>query len=119
MDSPPPRVIEFVKYVMSLPAMSRSNRAFTPTTCIWMPSDASVWNSVTSRSEILSSALPPTGMLMIVGSGCDECIVPSVDCVCIGPGTTFPPAYFAWVFGSVQPGNGSLSLQVYPPTVSG
>jgi len=55
-------------------------------TFIGMPSDASVENSVTLRSEILSSALPPAGMLMMVGSGCEECRVPSVHCVCIVPG---------------------------------
>ena len=43
-----------------------------------MPSEASVWYSVTSRSEMRSSALPPAGMLMIDGSGCEKCIVPSV-----------------------------------------
>ena len=70
---------------MSLPAMSRRRRAFTAITFIGMPSEASVWYSLTLRSEILSSALPPAGMLMTDGNGCDVCRVPSVDMVWIGP----------------------------------
>src|SRR5438132_11904690 len=71
---------------MSLPAMSRSRRAFTAITFIGMPSEASVWYSLTLRSEILSSALPPAGMLMTDGNGCDVCRVPSVDMVWLGRG---------------------------------
>ena len=75
---------------MSLPAMSRSSRAFRAMTRIGIPREASVWYSLTLRSEIRSSARPPNGMLMTAGSGCEVCRVPSVDMVCIGPGG-YPP----------------------------
>ena len=53
-----------------------------------MPSEASVWYSLTSRAEMRSSAFPPAGILMIESSGCEKWPSPSVYWVCNAPAVT-------------------------------